>query len=103
MDLPWQVRDLTDRLERERERLRLLPEGRADADTEFAWVDGVAFVNAAKHEAVVAERCRERDEALAAIRRFLALNRHRTASDFDAPVAWEFEQAVDALAAMGDS
>ena len=51
-------------------RLRLLPESeRAGAGTEFAFVDGVAFVNAAKHEAVVAARCAERDEARAELDR----------------------------------
>lgn len=41
--------------------MKLLPEAKvASESTEIAWVDGVAFVNAAKHEQVVAMRCEER-------------------------------------------
>lgn len=38
-----------------------LPEGPPDEDTEFAFIEGVAFVNARKHEQVVTRHCAERD------------------------------------------
>lgn len=44
-------------------RLRMLPDRpKASADTELVWVDGVAFVNAEKHEQVVTACCTERDK-----------------------------------------
>lgn len=49
----------------------------------------------AHHWMAEAARCRK------AVERFLAADRHRIGTDFDAPVALEWDQAVDDLRALG--
>lgn len=76
-----------------REALERMERAVRDRDEARAERDNISVE--AHHWMAEAARCRK------AVERFLAADRHRIGTDFDAPVALEWDQAVDDLRALG--